>query len=129
MHHAIQGNVGSASVATVLSFRGLIVTCIAETPEPPYYAVIFTSLRTEGDNGYGEMAERMVVLASEQPGFLGVESAREEVGVTVSYWSDLESIKNWKANLEHLEAQKLGHERWYASFKTRIAKVERDYGI
>ncbi|MDI3324788.1 antibiotic biosynthesis monooxygenase [Pontibacterium granulatum] len=105
------------------------MTLIAETPEPPYYAVIFTSLRTNDDNGYGEMAERMVKLASEQPGFLGVESAREEVGITVSYWSDLESIKNWKANLEHLEAQKLGHERWYSSFKTRIAKVERDYGI
>ncbi|WP_370278743.1 antibiotic biosynthesis monooxygenase [Pontibacterium sp.] len=105
------------------------MTLIAETPEPPYYAVIFTSLRTDGDNGYGDMAERMVKLASEQPGFLGVESAREEVGITVSYWSDLESIKNWKANLEHQEAQKLGHKRWYSSFKTRIAKVERDYGI
>lgn len=66
----------------------------AQTPEPPYYAVIFTSHRTEGDNGYAEMADRMVELASQQPGFLGVESAREGVGITVSYWSDLESIKN-----------------------------------
>lgn len=77
---------------------------IASTPEPPYYAVIFTSLRTDGDNGYGEMAVRMVELAAQQPGFLGVESAREEVGITVSYWKDLESIKAWKADLEHKEA-------------------------
>ena len=102
---------------------------IANTPTPPYYAVIFTSHRTEGDNGYGQMADRMVELASKQPGFLGIESARENVGVTVSYWSDLESIKRWKADAEHQEAQKLGHEKWYSSFKTRIAKVERDYGI
>jgi heme-degrading monooxygenase HmoA len=96
---------------------------------PPYYAVIFTSLRTEGDHGYGEMAAKMVQLASEQPGFIGIESAREEVGITVSYWRDLESIKQWKANTEHLFAQKLGREQWYRSFKTRIAKVERDYGL
>lgn len=102
---------------------------IANTPKPPYYAVIFTSVRTDGDNGYGEMASRMVELASKQPGFLGVESAREGVGITVSYWSDLESIKNWKADAEHREAQKLGREQWYSSFKTRISKVERDYGI
>ncbi len=102
---------------------------IAETPKPPYYAVIFTSIRTDGDNGYSEMAKKMVELASKQSGFLGVESAREDIGITVSYWSDLESIKNWKANIEHLEAQRLGHEKWYASFKTRISKVESDYGI
>lgn len=105
------------------------MSLIAKTPEPPYYAVIFTSHRTEGDNGYSVMAERMVALASEQPGFLGIEAAREDVGVTVSYWSDIESIKHWKANLEHQEAQKLGHEKWYSTFKTRIARVERDYGI
>ncbi|MBV1787623.1 antibiotic biosynthesis monooxygenase [Marinobacterium sp. D7] len=105
------------------------MSLIAQTPEPPYYAVVFTSVRTEGDNGYGEMAARMVELASQQPGFLGVESAREEVGITVSYWSDLESIRNWKANLEHQLAQKLGREQWYSAFKTRIAKVERDYGV
>jgi len=102
---------------------------IAKTPKPPYYAVIFTSLRTKDDNGYGEMATKMVELASKQPGFLGIESAREDVGITVSYWSDIESIKNWKANLEHQVAQKLGHEKWYLSFKTRISKVEHDYGI
>ena len=105
------------------------MSLIAKTPAPPYYAVIFTSLRTEGDNGYAEMATKMVELASKQPGFLGVESAREDIGITVSYWSDLESIKNWKANSEHQEAQKLGREKWYSSFKTRISKVERDYDL
>ncbi|GAB3020380.1 antibiotic biosynthesis monooxygenase family protein [Bowmanella dokdonensis] len=105
------------------------MSLIAQTPRAPYYAVIFTSLRTEGDKGYGEMADKMVELAAQQPGFLGIESAREEVGITVSYWADLDSIRNWKANLEHQEAQKLGREKWYASFKTRICKVERDYGI
>ncbi len=105
------------------------MSLIAKTPKPPYYAVIFTSLRTDGDNGYGEMAEKMVALASQQSGFLGVESAREDVGITVSYWNDIDSIKKWKANLEHQEAQRLGHEKWYSSFKTRIAKVEHDYGL
>jgi len=102
------------------------MSLIAKTPEPPYYAVIFTSHRTGDDNGYGQMAERMVELASKQPGFLGVESAREEVGITVSYWSDLASIKRWKDNIKHREAQKMGIEKWYVSFKIRIAKVERD---
>lgn len=105
------------------------MSLISKTPAPPYYAVIFTSLRTEGNNGYAEMATKMVELASKQPGFLGVESAREDIGITVSYWSDLESIKNWKANIEHQEAQKLGREKWYSSFKTRISKVERDYDL
>jgi heme-degrading monooxygenase HmoA len=105
------------------------MTMIANTPTPPYYAVIFTSLRTEGDLGYGEMADKMLALASQQPGFLGVESAREEVGITVSYWADLASIKHWKANVAHQEAQRLGHEKWYSSFKTRISRVEHDYGI
>lgn len=105
------------------------MSLIANTPEPPYYAVIFSNHRTQVDEGYEDMAIRMVELASQQPGFLGVESVREELGVTVSYWKDLDSIKNWKANAEHLVAQKLGHEKWYSSFKTRIAKVERDYGI
>ena len=103
------------------------MSVIANTPKPPYYAVIFTSLRTELDNGYEEMAEKMLDLAAKQPGFLGVESVREDLGITVSYWSDLESIKHWKNNLEHREAQKLGYEKWYSAFKTRISKVERDY--
>ena len=102
---------------------------VVKTPEPPYYAVIFTSHRTEGDNGYGEIAERMVKLASQQTGFLGIESARKSVGITVSYWSDLESIKLWKQNTEHVMAQKQGKEIWYREFKTRICKVESDYGF
>jgi len=102
---------------------------IAKTPKPPYYAVIFTSHRTDGDNGYGATADRMVELASKQSGFLGVESARESVGITVSYWQDLESIKNWKQETEHLTAQKEGKSAWYAEFKVRISKVERDYGF
>ena len=105
------------------------MSVIANTPQPPYFAVIFTSNRTKGENGYGEMSNKMVELAERQPGFLGIESAREEVGITVSYWSDLLSIKNWKANVEHLEAQKMGRKSWYSSFKVRISKVERDYGL
>lgn len=102
---------------------------IAQTPKPPYYAVIFTSVRTKVDNGYGVMADRMLHLAELEEGFLGVESAREEVGITVSYWKDLASIKKWKENAEHLEAQKNGRKSWYESFKVRISLVERDYGI
>lgn len=102
---------------------------IADTPKPPYYAVIFTSTRTDGDNGYGEMANRMLELAKSHDGFLGVESAREEVGITVSYWQDLASIKKWKQNSEHREAQTLGRKQWYEAFRVRIALVERDYGL
>ena len=102
------------------------MSLIAKTPKPPYYAVIFTSHRRDNDSGYSQIAERMVEIASKQPGFLGIESAREDVGITVSYWSDLESIQRWKDNIDHQEAQKLGVEKWYTSFKTRIAKVERD---
>ncbi|WP_421841547.1 antibiotic biosynthesis monooxygenase family protein [Marinobacter algicola] len=102
---------------------------IANTPKPPYYAVIFSSHRTEGDNGYGEMAARMAELAAQQPGYLGMESAREGLGITVSYWESLEAIRNWKQNAEHQEAQRLGHQQWYSSFRVRIAKVEREYGI
>lgn len=101
----------------------------ANTPSPPYYAVIFTSIRTEGDNGYGMMAERMVELAAQQPGFLGIESARDELGVTVSYWQDLESIQRWKQQVEHREAQRLGRSEWYAAYKVRIARVEREYAF
>ena len=103
------------------------MSLIANTPEAPYYAVIFSSLTTAVDEGYAETAARMVELAAQQPGFLGVETAREELGITVSYWSDLDSIKAWKRNAEHLVAQKMGRGKWYSSYKTRIARVERDY--
>lgn len=102
---------------------------ISQTPDPPYYAVIFTSERTAVNNGYNEMAERMVELAEEQPGYLGHESARENIGITVSYWDSLEAIKHWKQNTEHLIAQQKGRSEWYASYKTRICKVERDYSF
>ena len=105
------------------------MSLIAETPEPPYFAVIFSSHQGDDLEGYDETAMRMLELAAQQPGYLGVESAREGLGLTISYWKDLESIKRWKANAEHLQAQKNGRERWYSAYKTRIAIVERDYGI
>jgi heme-degrading monooxygenase HmoA len=102
----------------------------ATLPHAPYYAVIFSSHRTEGDNGYGDMSDRMVELAAQQEGFLGVESARnaQGFGITVSYWRDESCIVKWKANAEHLVAQRNGHERWYEHFELRVAKVERAYG-
>ncbi len=102
---------------------------IANTPEPPYYAVIFTSVRTAGDHGYSAMSDLMVNLASAQEGFLGVESARNEVGITVSYWRDLPSITKWRNHVDHKYAQQKGRENWYNAFKARIALVERDYGF
>ena len=102
---------------------------IANTPQPPYYAVIFTSLRTDVDDNYGDTADKMVEMAKSQQGFLGIEYARDEVGITVSYWRDLESIKKWKENTDHAFAQAKGRKDWYSAYKTRIAKVERDYGF
>lgn len=102
---------------------------IAKTPTPPYYAVIFSNLRTEIEDGYEEMAIEMVRLAEMQPGYLGHESIRDGLGITISYWESLDAIKNWKANTDHLIAQKFGREKWYAAYKTRIAKVERDYSF
>ena len=99
----------------------------ASTPAPPYYAVIFTSIRTEGDNGYNEMAEKMEELAKKQAGYIGIESARSEMGITVSYWKDLESIKLWKHQADHLVAQQKGIKDWYSQYKVRICKVEREY--
>ncbi len=93
----------------------------------PYYAVIFTSLLSEKTNGYDQMAEIMETLAKQQSGFIGIDSVKEELGITISYWETLEDIKNWKANLDHLEAQILGKEKWYQSYKVRICKVEREY--
>jgi len=102
----------------------------AATPAPPYYAVVFSSQRSAGDAGYARMADRMVELAAQQPGFLGVESARgaDGFGITVSYWADERAIAAWKAQLEHLAAQELGRRRWYAHYELRVAKVERAYG-
>jgi heme-degrading monooxygenase HmoA len=101
---------------------------IASTPEPPYTAVIFTSLRTGGDNGYAVMSKRMVELAAQQPGYLGVESAREELGITVSYWADDASAAAWKQVAEHLIAQERGRAAWYVDYQVRVATVTRSYG-
>lgn len=104
---------------------------LARTPELPYYAVIFTSLRkTDGDRGYSAMADHMVELAAKQDGFLGVDSVRDAngAGITVSYWRDEAAILAWKRNDEHQKAQRGGQHTWYADYEIRIAKVERAYG-
>ncbi|SFW55737.1 antibiotic biosynthesis monooxygenase family protein [Cellulophaga fucicola] len=93
----------------------------------PYYAVIFTSTKTIEDNGYNQMAIQMEELAQKQPGFLGIESARESVGITVSYWQSLEAIANWKNHADHTFAQHKGNKEWYTWYKVRICKVEREY--
>lgn len=99
--------------------------------KPPYYAVIFTSRRREGDDeAYAAMAEKMAELAARQPGYLGHESARgaDGIGITVSYWESEDAIRNWKGHLQHQAAQKLGRERFYADYWVRVARVERAYG-
>lgn len=100
----------------------------AATPEPPYTAVIFTSLRTEGDHGYAAMAQRMEELAAQQPGYLGIEAAREGLGVTVSYWRDEDCARAWKQVAAHVAAQRRGRETWYADYRVRVATVTREYG-
>lgn len=92
---------------------------------PPYYAVIFISRLAADTTGYAESAERMLQLAREMPGFLGFESAREEVGVSVSFWRDHASIANWRRHSEHLQAQSEGRQRWYDDYDLHIARVER----
>jgi heme-degrading monooxygenase HmoA len=100
----------------------------AKTTDPPYYAVIFTSQRTEMNKGYEEMANKMVELASREKGFLGIESARDtELGITISYWESLEAIKKWKENLAHKVAQEKGKTEWYKNYSVRISKIESDY--
>ncbi len=100
----------------------------ARTPEPPYYAVIFTSARISVEEGYAAMAERMVELAHEQPGFLGVETVHDDtLGITVSYWESLDAVAAWKANAEHRVAQEKGRSEWYREFSLRVAWVERAY--
>ena len=104
---------------------------LAKTPPPPYYAVIFTSIRTADDPaGYEAMAERMVLLARDQTGFLGIESARGAggLGITVSYWTSEEAIRSWREHAEHAIAQQRGREQWYERYELRVARVERDFG-
>jgi len=103
----------------------------AITPEPPYYVVTFASQRTGDDASYGEMAVRMAELAAQQPGYLGVESARdaEGFGITNSFWTDEVSIRAWKREVDHLVAQKLGRQQWYETYRVRIGRIERAYGF
>jgi heme-degrading monooxygenase HmoA len=101
----------------------------ANTPRPPYIAVIFTSTRTDGDHGYAVMAASMEALARDQPGFLGIESARDSLGITVSYWTDQRAAHAWKQVAAHLVAQRLGREIWYQDYRVRVATVEREYSM
>ena len=100
---------------------------IAKTPNPPYYAVIFSTIRTNIEEGYEETAQQMEELAKQQEGYLGIESAKDSIGITVSYWESLEAIKKWKNNIEHTVARNKGRALWYQYYKLRICKVERDY--
>jgi heme-degrading monooxygenase HmoA len=102
---------------------------LASTGDQPYFAVIFTSVRRAAErDGYADMAQRMEELARQQPGFLGIESVRDAsgLGITVSYWQSLEAIAAWKANAEHLVAQRRGREKWYERFALRVCRVERE---
>lgn len=100
---------------------------IAQTPKPPYYAVIFTSEAADLDESYHKMSDLMVSLAERQDGYLGLESSRTDIGITVSYWRDLDCIMKWKENTKHRSAQQLGRERWYENYTIRICRVEREY--
>lgn len=102
---------------------------IVDDLKPPYYAVIFTAILTDDNQGYLETAKRMEELAKEQKGYLGIESARRELGITVSYWQNIDAIIAWKNNLEHTEARNFGREKWYKQYQLRICKVEREYGF
>lgn len=102
---------------------------IVDTLKPPYYAVIFTTILNDNLEDYLETAERIEALAKEQKGFLGIESARNTIGITVSYWQTLADITHWKNNIEHTEARNLGREKWYKQYQLRICKVEHEYGF
>lgn len=102
---------------------------IVDHLQVPYYAVIFSAILTDNIVGYKKTAERMEELAKQQPGYLGIESARNHIGITVSYWKSLEAITQWKNNVEHTEARNLGREQWYQKYQLRICKVEREYGF
>ena len=102
---------------------------IVDNLKPPYYAVIFTTIVEDNLKGYLEAAERMEELAKQQKGFLGIESARNVLGITVSYWETLDAILFWKNNIEHTEVRNLGREKWYKKYQLRICKVEHEYGF
>ncbi len=101
---------------------------ITNTPNEDYYVVIFTSIRSTGEEqAYEQTAQKLMELAQVQDGFLGFEHAREELGISLSYWRDQESILNWKNQADHLLAQAKGKQAWYNQYSVRIAKVERQY--
>ena len=102
---------------------------IADNLQTPYYAVIFSTILSNDTEGYKATAERMELLAKQQKGFLGIESAREKIGITVSYWQTLDAISAWKNNIEHTEVRELGRNKWYKKYQLRICKVEREYGF
>ena len=107
------------------------VSGFASLPQPPYYTVIFSSLRNDRDDeGYAAAAQRMVELAAQQPGFLGIEAARDAdgFGITVSYWTGEAAIAAWKHQAEHAATRAQGREQWYDHYQLRVAKVERAYG-
>lgn len=107
--------------------KSVTLSHAAAIPDPPYYAVIFTSIRTLEDKEYEKTAKKMLNLATRQPGFLGLDSARQDIGITVSYWSDLTAILAWKQHPDHLKAQKKGKALWYSQYRITISKVEKDY--
>ncbi len=103
---------------------------LAATPQPPYYAVIFTSQKTlPVENDYSSTAQRMVELAMTQPGYLGIEHVSDHSGaaITVSYWDSLDSIRGWQQHAEHLQAQANGKAKWYERYYLRVCRVERAY--
>jgi heme-degrading monooxygenase HmoA len=104
---------------------------LARTTGPGAYAVVFTSIRTDVDEGYAQTSDEMVALAAAQPGYLGMESARDPdgLGITVSYWRDLAAIRDWKAHADHLAAQRAGRARWYRAYRVRVCRIEREYGF
>ena len=102
---------------------------IADNLQPPYYAVIFSSILTDDTDDYETTANRMVSLAKQQPGYLGIESARSEIGITVSYWESMDAIVQWKNNAEHTLVREQGRKTWYKKYSVRICKVEREYGF
>lgn len=121
-----RGQAGAMTGSAILGH--MVGHLFAQTPEPPYVAVIFTSTRTEGDRGYAVTAASMDAFAAEQPGFLGIESVRDDaIGITVSYWTDHKAARDWKAVAAHLVAQQRGREVWYQDYRVRVATVERDY--
>ena len=93
------------------------------------YAVIFKAEILELDSEYTEMAEKMRHLAMSQYACTEFTSCAEgEYEISISYWPNLDQIKKWKQNIDHLDAQNKGRSKWYKSYKIEITKIERSYG-